>query len=54
MVEVEVEFEHVDAGFAEEAELAAFGVMGDELAYGGFSEVALVGYARHLEVGGGG
>ena len=28
--------------------------MGDELADGGLGEVALAGYARHLEVGGGG
>ena len=54
MVEVQVELEDVDTGFAEEAELAAFGVTDDELADGGFGEVALVRDAGDLEVGGGG
>ena len=54
MIEVQVELEDVDTGFAEEAELAAFGVTDDELADGGFGEVALVGDAGDLEVSGGG
>ena len=38
-VEVEVEFEDVDAWLAEEAELTALSVLSDELADGGFKIV---------------
>ena len=54
VVEGEVQVEDIDAGFAEEAKLAAFGVAGDELSNGGLREVTLVGYACDLEVSSGG
>jgi len=53
-VEGEVEVEGVDAGFAEEAELALGGVVVDEVDEGGFGEVAGVGDAGDLVVGRGG
>ena len=53
-VEGEVEVEDVDAGFAEEAELALGGGVVDEVGEGGFGEVTGVRYARDLVVGRGG
>ena len=50
-VEIEVEFEDVDAGFAEEAKLAALGVLLDEAADGVGGQVALAGDAVELEAG---
>src|ERR1035437_4119898 len=49
LVEVEVEFEDVDAGFAEQAQLAGGDVPLDELADLGFAEVAGLGDAGSLE-----
>ena len=53
-VEIEVEFEDADAGFAEEAELASESVLRDELANFGLGDVAVFCDARDLEFGGGG
>jgi len=50
-IEGEVEVEDVDAGLAEEAELALRRVLVDEVVEGGFGEVAGVGDARDLVVG---
>ncbi len=44
--------EDVDAGLAEDAELASLGVAGDETADGVLAEVALLRDAADLEVGG--
>ena len=48
-VEVEVKFQDIDGGFAEEAELASFGVFCDESADVGFAHAAFFGDARRLE-----
>ena len=53
VVEGEVQVEDIDAWFAEETELARGGVGVDEVSEGGFREVAGLGYARDLVVGGG-
>ena len=54
LVEIDVEFEDVDVGFADEAEDAAFGVAVDESADGGLVGAAGLGDAGDLEAGGGG
>ena len=48
-IEIEVEFQDVDAGLAEEAELAGFGVFGDERIDVGFAHVAFASDARGLK-----
>ncbi len=53
-IEGEVQVEDVDAGFAEEAELALGGVLIDEVGDGGCGELAGVCDAGGLVVGGGG
>ncbi len=53
-VEIEVEFEDANAGFAEKAELASECVLGDQLANFGLGEVAVFCDARDLEFSGSG
>lgn len=48
-IEVEVEFQDVDAGFAEEVDLAGFSVFSDERVAVGFGQVALAGWSRGLK-----
>ncbi len=52
LVESEIEFEDVDARFAEQAQLARGDVLLDELANALFAQVAGLGDAGSLEVGG--
>ena len=53
-VEIEVEFEDADAGFAEEAELPCQSVLRHELSDFGLGDVAVFCDASDLEFGGGG
>ena len=53
-VEIEVQFQHIDPRFAQEAQLAAFGVLGNQLANSIFTHPTFAGHARHLELGAGG
>ena len=48
-VEVQVEFEDIDAGLAEETKLPPFGVLGDECAHLLFADATLLRYARDLK-----
>jgi hypothetical protein len=53
-VQVEVEFENVNAGFAEESPLSGNGVLGHERTKFSFAGTAFAGYARNLKFRGGG
>src|SRR5713101_5224804 len=48
-IHVQIQFEHIDAWLAQNAELSAQGVFGDEGANLCFIHVALAGHARNLE-----
>ena len=50
LIEREVELEHVDARFAEDAKQAALGVIADQLAQLVLGQVARLGDARQLEL----
>jgi hypothetical protein len=54
LVEGKVEFQDVDAGLTEKAELTALGVLRNESSDGIFTEPTLTGDARDLELCGGG
>jgi hypothetical protein len=49
LVEGEVQFEDVDDGLAEEAQLTVFRVLGHELPDGIVADAAFAGDASHLE-----
>ena len=48
-VQIEIQVEHVHAGFAEEAELAAFGVLLDQRAHVLLAHAAFLRHAREPE-----
>lgn len=53
LIQSEVQFQNVDAGFAEQAEIALGGVLLDQIAEGGFPQSAFMGDAGDLKIGGG-
>ena len=48
MVEIEVEFEYVDAWLTQDAELACLGVLRYQIVYGALRDVPLLCYASYL------
>lgn len=48
-VEIEVQFENVDARFTQEAELPAFGMLRNQIADIGFANPALFRHSGHLK-----